>query len=598
MLIAPPRVTTPRLQPRVGWAKRMTKDRRHLVAVDLVLVTEDGEPAPWPFPEREDIAYTFDLDGGADFDQWVVHDPAVVLHRFGGSYGPAEFVVTPRKEGERSLWLTITNPWGGLAGAHELKVTVLPADDPGQKDGAGSEAGDAAGPREETLIEAGVAASEVSQETRKDLRVPAVDRGHPVPAAGHVGLTRTEPPSPTRTDPAGPTRRDLAHAGTGYADTADLTGRGAWPPVELGPGRAVPPGPDQESQPVRLAERYSVLGLRRSPSGSLHLGLLPLFEPGDGAGKRVTFTARCAPADEYGTAFAVIAQRPDAPGRRRQLRSVQSVRIPPGSYQITAELLYPFPGHVRFHGLPAMPRDDRRHWSAIMAAVPDRLGDGAGPAHLIAAVEVSGSADVVADRIDAVRRLFSYVAAESESPVCYSVISYGPHAINRVTPEVSAETLAWAVSSDAALDVVDRLARRGAARNGYQGAAQIECVLTELDVRLTGAEGRPVIVTVGVRPAHPAVTSATGIIPCTRRNDWRGRVESLLRRHAGISFGAIHDTGWPDDVWRFLGNDAGVALADFTASEFALSLGLTAGYAQLLPLPLIDGLWLEDAPPG
>jgi hypothetical protein len=49
-------------------------------------------------------------------------------------------------------------------------------------------------------------------------------------------------------------------------------------------------------------------------------------------------------------------------------------------------------------------------------------------------------------------------------------------------------------------------------------------------------------------------------------------------------------------VWRFLGNDAGVALPDFTASEFALSLGLTAGYAQLLPFPLIDGLQLEDSP--
>lgn len=130
------------LQPRVGWPRQMTVGRRHLVAVDLALVTQDGAPAPWQLPQEE-IAYTFELDGGADFDQWVMHDPAVVLHRFGGSYGPAEFVVTPRKDGERSLWLTIINPRGITIGDHELEVTVVPDGHPARPDGAGS--GKAAG---------------------------------------------------------------------------------------------------------------------------------------------------------------------------------------------------------------------------------------------------------------------------------------------------------------------------------------------------------------------------------------------------------------------------------------------------------------------
>jgi hypothetical protein len=592
---APPGASL-RLRPRVNWSKQMIIGERYLVTVDLALVREDNTPAPWPFLGKEEITYTLAL-GGSGFDQWAVDDAAVVLHRFGGSYGPAEFVVTPVKEGERALWLTIINPGGILIGDHPLEVTVVPKSggQPRQHP-SGDEKRDPekADSGQERLVSAGAAPENgdpAQDALPRDLRVPAADEDDSLLVGnGHV-------PGPMRTDPAEPTRRDFAYADPDHAGIEDPLARLFRSPAELEPSSesAPPAEPDQDRPPLQLAEWYHVLGLSRSPSGGLHLGLLPLFAPGDNPGKRVTFTARCAPTDEYGTVFAVIAELPDGTSRQRKLRSVQSARIPPGSYEVTAELLYPFPGHVRFHGLPTMPRNDGRRWSAIMAAVPERLGDGAGPAHLVAAIEVSGSAEEVSDRIDAVRRLFSYVAAQSESPVSYSVITYGPHAINRLSPEVPMTTPAWTVTSDVAIDVLDRLSRLPAAPVGYHGAAQIECVLAELDGRLTGAEGRPVVVTVGVRPAHPRATSASALIPCVYRNDWRLSIERLLRQHAGIAFGAIHDTGWPDEMWRFLGNDAGIALADFTAAEFARSLGLTAGYAQLLPLPLIDGLRLEGS---
>ena len=563
------------IRPRVNWPKQMTVGLRHLVTVDLALVNDDNTPAQWPLPGKEEITYTFALDGGPKFNQWfaqwAVDDAAVVLHRFGGSYGPAEFVVTPHREGEHSLRLMIINPRGARIGVHELKVTVVPGKK--SRNGGAAPAGedDGAGSREEQLVGAGVADGAAGPETSQDLRI-AVDEPRD---------TWPDQPLPAGT---GPTRPDLALVGAGYANEDEL--------VALGP----PTEPDQERPPIRLAERYHVLGLSRSPSGRLRLGLLPLFAPGDGPGKRVTFTARCAPTDADGTVFAVIAELPNGPRGRRQLRSVQSARIPPGTYEVTAELLYPFPEHVRFHGLPTLPRADRRHWSAIVAAVPEWLGGGAGPAHLVAAIEISGSAEVVAERIDAVRRLFAYTAAHAESPVSYSVLTYGPHSITRQYPEVPVSAPGWAVTSDVALDVLDRLARLPAAPVGYSGAAQLECVLAELDRRLTGAEGRPVIVTAGGRPAHPRVTSASGIIPCIYRNDWQVSIENLRRQHAGIAFGAIHDTGWPDEIWRSLGNDAGIRLGDFAAPEFAGYLGLTAGYAQLLPLPLIDGLQLEDSP--
>ena len=95
--------------------------------VDLALVDESRLPASWPLADEE-CAYTCALDGGGDFDLWAVHDAAVVLHRFGGSYGPAEFVVTPQNIGERSLRLTIINQWGVPVGDHELRVHVSPAE--------------------------------------------------------------------------------------------------------------------------------------------------------------------------------------------------------------------------------------------------------------------------------------------------------------------------------------------------------------------------------------------------------------------------------------------------------------------------------------
>jgi hypothetical protein len=588
------------LQPSVSWPKEMTVGRRHLVAVNLALVTPDGDPAPWPLPTQEECVYTCALDGGSDFDLWAVHDAAIVLHRFGGSYGPAEFVVTPReKPGRRSLWLTVINQWGVPIGDHDLPVSVsLPKDraDPGEEDEAAL--------KDETLVEAGVAAGTEDppgDTSPNDLRIPAADQDYPLAGGDSAaGPVRTDLPGTPRPEVAGLTRQDFAYADAGDAATEDLLA-GLWGPADLAPYSepAAPDEPGEERPPLRLAEWYNVVGLRRSASGNLHQDLYRLFDPGTAPGERVTFTARCAPADEHGTVFAVVAELPNGAVPQLRLRSVQSARIPPGNYEVTAELLYPGPGHVRFHGLPTMPRDEPRLWPQIMDAVPRHLGGGAGPAHLIAAIEISGQEELVADRIDCVRRLFAHVAAEAESPMSYSVLTYGPHTINvhnRDYPEVPVTTLAWADTSDAALSELARLSRRPVAPEAYRAAAQVECVLTELNSRLTGHEGRPVIVTAGVRTAHPPTVDASRIIPCIYRNDWRIPMENLRARHAGIAFGAIHDTGIPDELWRFLGNDIGVALEDFSASDFALALGLTAGYAQFLPLPLIDGLPAVGSP--
>ena len=81
------------LQPIVSWPRAMTAGRRHLVTVDLRLA---DPAAAWPYREQE-LAFTCMLDGHDWCSVEAVHDASVLVHRTGGSEGPAEFVVTPRQ---------------------------------------------------------------------------------------------------------------------------------------------------------------------------------------------------------------------------------------------------------------------------------------------------------------------------------------------------------------------------------------------------------------------------------------------------------------------------------------------------------------------
>ena len=539
------------LQPSVSWPNEMIVGRRHLVMVDLALVDESRLPASWPLADEE-CAYTCALDGGGDFDLWAVHDAAVVLHRFGGSYGPAEFVVTPQNIGERSLRLTIINQWGVPVGDHELRVHVSPA-----------------------------------ERLQKDL-----------PPDHHDADPAWQSPTPpAQLDLPSLARRDLVFPATAYSETADL----------FADTRSVAATTPQSRPPVpsgrpanRLAEEWNVAGLRRSPSGNLHFNLVPLFAPGAVPGDRFTFTVRCPPADEHGTVFAVVGRLP-GDAERLTLRSVQSAPIPPGTYQVTAELVSVQPGRVRFHGLPVSPRDDPRNWQEIVSAVPHRLRPRVGPNHLITAIEVSGPGDLVAARINAMRQFVAYVAEADFGPLSCTVITYGPHSVNaryEGYPEVPVTTLARADTAAAALSALATLAQRPAAPFGYTAAAQLECVLAELNIQLTGQEGRPVLVVAGGRPPHPwRVEPVSRILPCSRRNDWRIHLGNLVSRHVGMTFGAVHDPDLPDELWLRLGRDAGTAIQHFSAPRFADVLGLTAGDNQLIPLPLI-GVTDQDVSPA
>ena len=325
-----------------------------------------------------------------------------------------------------------------------------------------------------------------------------------------------------------------------------------------------------------ITQWYELIAVRQGTSGRLTFTGVPLFPPGARRGDRKSFSIRCEPGDEYGTVFAVAAR---ASSGRARLLSVHSAKLTAGRYDLTAELRRP--GLVRFEGLPAKLHPELRTWPALVASVPDQR-DPLHPSHLICAVEMSGTVTQVRDRLDRVDQLIKTAARGTEQRLSVSLITYGPHPVHWNSPEEPVRVLTWARSGAEALEQLWRLEGH-TAEVGYPRAAQLECVLTEIAERLTGQEGRPVLVTVGSRPPFPPrVDPLTEIIPCPSRNDWR-RALHRLRDHPGIAFGAISDHDPDGGIWASLGTHAFAPTNAFDARRFATKLGLLS---VSIPFPL------------
>ena len=111
------------IQPLVSWPRRVRPGGSYLITVDLRLT---DATRPWPYDEEEFVVGCM-LDGRPACKVRAVGDTGVVLHRFGGTYGPVKFVaeMSPDRAdfSGTALWLTLTT-----AGGVPFYVGKLPLD--------------------------------------------------------------------------------------------------------------------------------------------------------------------------------------------------------------------------------------------------------------------------------------------------------------------------------------------------------------------------------------------------------------------------------------------------------------------------------------
>jgi Cdc6-like AAA superfamily ATPase len=121
-------VTEPvvRLKPVVSWPRQVSPGQRYLVTVDVEL---DDPASSWPY-DQEEYAIGCMIDGSPGFDIESVGDTTLVVHRFGGTYGPAKFVAHALDDstGDWNLSLTLVTAGGVPFRTLTLPVQGTPVD--------------------------------------------------------------------------------------------------------------------------------------------------------------------------------------------------------------------------------------------------------------------------------------------------------------------------------------------------------------------------------------------------------------------------------------------------------------------------------------
>ncbi|HYR07882.1 MAG TPA: alpha-amylase family glycosyl hydrolase [Longimicrobium sp.] len=99
------------VEPVLGYPRVMEPGTDYVLSVDLRPVA--GGTAEWPAGAGEEYAVHCIVNGAPVFRSEPLGEPAVVVHRFGGTYGPARFLVTPAGAADQGIIrVTLVNAWG------------------------------------------------------------------------------------------------------------------------------------------------------------------------------------------------------------------------------------------------------------------------------------------------------------------------------------------------------------------------------------------------------------------------------------------------------------------------------------------------------
>ncbi|MEI6444398.1 MAG: formylglycine-generating enzyme family protein [Nostocales cyanobacterium ELA583] len=97
------------IQPTISYPQQAEVGKTYLMTIDLI---QTGNCEEWNYEEEEYPIY-FRVDTTPLFKNQPIGEPAVVLHRFGGTYGAAKFLLTAAdKEMKGEIRVTLVSAWG------------------------------------------------------------------------------------------------------------------------------------------------------------------------------------------------------------------------------------------------------------------------------------------------------------------------------------------------------------------------------------------------------------------------------------------------------------------------------------------------------
>jgi len=113
-----------KLKPIISYPREAQVGKSYLMSIDVELATSE---TPWPYPEEEyAISFILETRPFFSYESLGEHEPSIVLHRFGGTYGPAEYLLTAAKKEvpKGIIGITLVNGWGIPIANMELECEV------------------------------------------------------------------------------------------------------------------------------------------------------------------------------------------------------------------------------------------------------------------------------------------------------------------------------------------------------------------------------------------------------------------------------------------------------------------------------------------
>ncbi len=116
------------IKPIVNYPREAQAGQTYLMTIDLQLAVPN---APWPYPDEEyPISFILNMQPYFRYEALSAgHRPGVVLHRFGGTYGPAHYLLTASEQpvAPGRISITFINGWGLPITHMELECEVRKA---------------------------------------------------------------------------------------------------------------------------------------------------------------------------------------------------------------------------------------------------------------------------------------------------------------------------------------------------------------------------------------------------------------------------------------------------------------------------------------